>query len=60
MAEEIVNRVTSSSLISIDLEEYIDHSDSVTIDMKGFLVQGVLLREKDFRQQVKENRLGSL
>lgn len=49
----IVNRVTTSGLVSIDLEEYLDSNDFIEIDIKDFLYQEMLLREKDFRQQIK-------
>ncbi|MBI1223182.1 MAG: DUF2480 family protein [Bacteroidetes bacterium] len=53
MAEEIINRVASSPLITINLEEYYPEGERVQFDMKNQLFQGLILREKDFREFVK-------
>jgi hypothetical protein len=53
--EEIVNRVSKSPLKSVDLEDYLDTSDRVGFDLKDVLFQGMILREKDFRQFVKDH-----
>ena len=53
--EEIVNRVTSSSLISLDLEEYLHKGERVIFDLKEVLFQGLILKEKDFRAFLKDN-----
>ncbi len=51
---EIINRVAKSSLETIDLEEFHVAGDRVVIDMKDFLFQGLILKEKDFREVIKE------
>lgn len=51
--EEIVNRIASSSLITFELEKYYEPGDRVSLDIKDQLFQGLILREKDFRQFVK-------
>jgi hypothetical protein len=54
MSDEIVNRVSSSDLITIDL---VDYSPSITIlefDLKDFLFNGEILKEKEFRSQLKK------
>lgn len=53
--EEIVNRVAKSGLINIDLEELYPKGEQLLYDMKDNLWQGFALKEKDFRQFVKEN-----
>jgi hypothetical protein len=53
MSEEIVNKVASSGLITIDLATYIPQGERVFIDLKDQLWQGLVLREKDFREFVK-------
>ncbi|WP_370089054.1 DUF2480 family protein [Ekhidna sp.] len=53
--EEIVNRVAKSPLISLDLEEYLDKGEYAIFDLKDVLFEGVILREKDFRDFLKEN-----
>lgn len=50
---EIVNRVTGSSLITFDLEEYYQPGERVQFDLKDVLFQGMILREKDLRDFVK-------
>lgn len=50
---EIINRVTNSSLITFDLEEYYQSGDRVLVDIKDQLFQGLILREKDFRSFIK-------
>ncbi|MES2837532.1 MAG: DUF2480 family protein [Bacteroidota bacterium] len=49
---EIVNKVASSSLLTIDLEEWYPENIS-TIDIKDYLFQGLILKEKDFREALK-------
>ncbi|MFY0607844.1 MAG: DUF2480 family protein [Cyclobacteriaceae bacterium] len=51
--EEIVNRVAQSKLVTIDLDEHISHSQKLFIDLAPVLFQGLILREKDFRDFVK-------
>lgn len=54
MVEEIKNKVSGSGLMTIDLEEKLNFSSEVTaIDMKDFLFQSLILREKDFRANLK-------
>ncbi len=53
--EEIVNRVASSGLITFDLEEYYHPGERIFYDLKDNLFQGVILREKDFREFLKTN-----
>ena len=53
--EEIVNRVAKSPLKSIDLDEFINKGEVAIFDMKEVLLQGLILREKDFREFVKNH-----
>lgn len=52
---EIVNRVASSSLVTLDLEEYYHQGERVLFDIKDWLFQELILKEKDFRAYVKEH-----
>lgn len=54
MAEDIVNRVAQSKLKVIDLEDYYPKGHRFLFDIKDWLYEGLVLREKDFRQHVKE------
>ena len=51
--EPIVNKVAASGLTTIDLEDYYLKGDRVLFDIKDLLFQGLILREKDFREFVK-------
>ena len=53
MEKEIVNRVATSSLVSIDLEEFYTPGERVLLDIRDLLFQGMILKEKDFRDFIK-------
>ncbi len=53
--EEIVNRVSNSQLISFDLEEFYTPGERVLFDIKKFLFQELILKEKDFREAIKNH-----
>ena len=53
--EEIVNRVSNSQLISFDLEEYYTPGERVVFDIKDFLFQNKILKEKEFRDSIKSH-----
>lgn len=52
--EEIINRVANSALLSLDMDDYLDQSEVQGFDLKQTLFQELLLKEKDFRQFLKE------
>ncbi|MCD2258454.1 DUF2480 family protein [Psychroserpens luteolus] len=54
MAEEIVNRVAQSKLMVVDLEDYYPDGERHVFDIKDWLYEGFVLREKEFRQYVKD------
>jgi hypothetical protein len=49
----IVNKVAQSGIITIDLESFYLQGERVLFDIKDLLFQGLILREKDFREFVK-------
>ena len=55
MSNEIINRVASSKLVVFDLEDYYPQGKRVLFDIKDWLFEGFVLREKDFRVLVKEH-----
>jgi len=55
MPDEIINRVANSKLVTIDLEDYYPNGKRVLFDIKDWLLEGLILREKDFRQQALEH-----
>lgn len=50
---DIVNKVAQSGLISFDLSNYYHKGERVVYDIKDNLFQGLMLREKDFREFIK-------
>ena len=53
MPEEIINRIASSKLITFNLEDHYPEGERVLFDIKDWLLEGFVLREKDFREQAK-------
>jgi hypothetical protein len=52
MEKEIVNKVAQSGLITIDLEEFYPAGERILFDIKDWLWQGMILKEKDFREKI--------
>jgi len=50
---EIVNKVANSALQVFDLEDYYPEGERVVLDISGWLLEGFVLREKDFRETLK-------
>ena len=55
MSGEIINRVSKSNLITIDLQDYYPEGKRTAIDIKKWLKEGLILIEKDFRNTLKNN-----
>ena len=55
MSEEIINKVANSSLEVFDLEDYYPKGIRTQIDISQWLFEGSLLREKDFREALKNH-----
>ena len=50
----LVNLVAQSALVTLDLETYFPRQEDIAfIDLKDFLFKGLILREADFRETVK-------
>ena len=54
MADVLVNRVAQSSLVTLNLEDYYPEVSILNFDIKNYLFQGLILKEKDFRTALKE------
>jgi len=54
LEDEIINRVANSKLVTVNLEDYYPKGPRVLFDIKDWLFEGLVLREKDFRNQVAE------
>lgn len=55
MTETIVNKVAQSGLITLDLANYIPREETAVFDLKGFLFMELILKEKDFREALKQH-----
>jgi len=55
MSDEIINKVANSSLINIDLEDFYPEGPRVIFDLKDWLYEELILKEKDFRQNLKDH-----
>jgi hypothetical protein len=51
--DEIRNKVAESSLITFNLEDLYQVGARLTFDLKDFLFEGLILREKDYREELK-------
>jgi hypothetical protein len=53
MSDTIVNKVAQSGLITLNLEEYLPKGETVLFDLKDYLFMELILKEKDFREALK-------
>lgn len=52
-SETLINRVAESGLITINLEDFFPTSNFAVFDIKDYLFHGLILKEKDFRESLK-------
>ena len=55
MEGEIINKVANSALEIFDLEDYYPKGIRSQIDISQWLLEGFLLKEKDFREHLKNH-----
>jgi len=55
MSGEIVNRVANSKLVTLDLEDFYPEGKRVLLDISAWLYEGFILKEKEFRDLVKQH-----
>lgn len=53
MSDPFINKVAESGLISVDLETWYPKGETAVFDMKDYLFMGLILKEKDFRETLK-------
>ena len=53
--DEIINKVANSVLEVFDLEDYYPTGTQTQIDISQWLLEGFLLKEKDFRESLKNH-----
>ena len=54
MTDPIINKVAESGLLSLDLETYYPKGETDIFDLKDHLFMGMILKEKEFRQILKD------
>jgi hypothetical protein len=55
MAEDVfINKVAESGLSEINLEQYYPKGETAVFDLKEYLFMGLILKEKDFREAMKQ------
>ena len=57
MNDTLINKVTESALVTINLEDYYPKENIVVFDLKDYLFMGLILKEKDFREALKNLNL---
>ena len=55
MSGEIINRVANSKLVTFDLEDLYPTGERVPFDISNWLLEGIVLREKDFRESANQH-----
>lgn len=55
MSGEIVNKIAQSGLITLDLESFYPSEEIVEFDLKPFLFMEMILKEKDFRNELLQH-----
>ncbi|MBP7554681.1 MAG: DUF2480 family protein [Chitinophagaceae bacterium] len=53
MSDIIVNKVAESGIVTIDPASLLPSAEIITFDIKDFLFMGLILKEKDFREALK-------
>ncbi len=53
--DQIINKVAASSLVTLDLEEFYQPGERIVLDIKDQLFQGLILKEKDFREFIRNH-----
>ena len=53
MSEIFSNKVAESGLVTLNLENYYPKGETAVFDLKDFLFMGLILKEKDFREALK-------
>lgn len=52
--DEIINKVEKSGLITLDLEDFYPKETRMLFDLKDYLYEGLVLREKEFRENLSK------
>lgn len=52
---EIINKIAQSGLVTIDLEDLYVPGERVLFDLRDWLYEELILKEKDFREKLKDH-----
>ncbi len=52
--ETFVNKVAESGIITLNLEDFYPKEEVIVFDMKEYLFMGLILKEKEFREALKQ------
>ena len=55
MTNKIINKIAKSGIINLDLEDYAPKDIITELDLKDFLFEGLILKEKHFRESLKDH-----
>jgi hypothetical protein len=55
MAEEIINRIANSKLVTFDLEDFYPEGERILFDISPWLLEGIVLKEQEFRAAAKSH-----
>lgn len=53
MENPIINKVAESGLITLDPANFLPQEETAVFDLKDYLFMGLILKEKDFREALK-------
>lgn len=53
MEQPIINKVAESGLITLDPASFLPQGETIVFDLKDYLFMGLILKEKDFREALK-------
>lgn len=54
MENNLINKVSESALVTINLEDFYPKEEIALFDLKEYLFMGLILKEKDFREALKQ------
>ncbi len=57
MEDAIVNKVAQSALITLDLGDFYPEEEIITFDVKDYLFMELILKEKEYRETLKNQGL---
>ena len=53
MSDPLINKVAESGLVTLDMETWYPRGETALFDLKDHLFMGMILKEKDFREALK-------